>query len=47
MKATTDGLDLAKSVFTMHGVDEHGNTTLPRTVRRAKLLVELCKVRAV
>ena len=33
MKVTTCGLDLAKSVLTMQGVDEHG-----KTVRRAKLL---------
>jgi transposase len=38
MKITTIGLDLAKSVFTMHGVDEHGNAVLRKTVRRAKLL---------
>ena len=38
MKVTTVGLDLAKSVFTVHGVDEHGHTTLRKTVRRAKLL---------
>jgi transposase len=38
MKITTIGLDLAKSVFTMHGVDEHGNTVLCKTVRRAKVL---------
>jgi len=38
MKVTTVGLDLAKSVFTVHGVDNHGNTTLRKTVRRAKLL---------
>src|SRR5438132_1047717 len=38
MKVTTVGLDLAKSVFTVQGVDEHGNTMLRKTVRRAKLL---------
>jgi transposase len=38
MKVTTVGLDLAKSVFTVHGVDEHGNTVLRKTVRRAKVL---------
>ena len=38
MKVTTVGLDLAKSVFTVQGVDEHGNTVLRKTVRRAKLL---------
>jgi transposase len=38
MKITTVGLDLAKSVFTVHGVDEHGKAVLRKTVRRAKLL---------
>ena len=38
MNITTVGLDLAKSVFTMQGVDEHGNTVLRKTVRRGKLL---------
>jgi transposase len=38
MKVTTVGLDLAKSVFTMQGVDEHGKAVLRKTVRRAKLL---------
>ena len=38
MKITTVGLDLAKSVFTVHGVDEHGKTVLRKTVRRARLL---------
>ena len=38
MKITTVGLDLAKSVFTLHGVDHYGNAVLRKTVRRAKLL---------
>ena len=38
MKITTVGLDLAKSVFTVHGVDEHGKAVLRKTVRRGKLL---------
>lgn len=38
MKVTTVGLDLAKLIFTMHGVDEHGKVVLRKTVRRAKLL---------
>ena len=38
MKVTTVGLDLAKSVFTVQGVDEHGKAVLRKTVRRAKLL---------
>jgi transposase len=38
MKITTVGLDLAKNVFTLQGVDECGNTVLRKTVRRGKLL---------
>lgn len=38
MKITTVGVDLAKSVFSVHGVDEHGRTALRKTVRRGKLL---------
>jgi len=38
MKITTVGLDLAKVIFTVHGVDEHGKAVLRKTVRRAKLL---------
>jgi transposase len=38
MKITTCGLDLAKSVFTVQGVDERGQVVLRKTVRRARLL---------
>jgi transposase len=31
---TTVGVDLAKSVFTVHGVDSVGATILRKTVRR-------------
>src|SRR5215831_13528003 len=37
-KITTVGVDLAKSVFTVHGVDAAGSTVLRKTVRREKLL---------
>lgn len=30
MKITTIGLDLAKNVFQVHGVDERGNAVLRR-----------------
>ena len=33
-KITTVGLDLAKSVFSLHGVDASGRTVLRKTVRR-------------
>ena len=34
-KITTVGVDLAKSVFSVHGVDADGRTVLRKTVRRA------------
>src|SRR5215831_3230556 len=39
-KITTVGVDLAKSVFTVHGVDAAGSTVLRKTVRR-ELIVSL------
>lgn len=38
MKITTIGLDLAKSVFQVHGVDEHGKAVLRKTLKRAQVL---------
>jgi transposase len=35
---TTVGVDVAKSVFTVHGVDATGRTVLRKTVRRERLL---------
>jgi len=37
-KVTTVGIDLAKNVFSLHGVDAAGKTVLQRTVRRDQLL---------
>ncbi|MFC7478623.1 IS110 family transposase [Dankookia sp. GCM10030260] len=37
-KATTIGLDLAKSVFQVHGIDAAGGVVLRRKLRRAELL---------
>ena len=34
MKITTIGVDLAKNVFQVHGVDAHGKTVLRKQVRR-------------
>lgn len=34
MKITTVGLDLAKSVFQVHGVDQHGKARLKKKLRR-------------
>jgi len=35
---TTVGLDIAKSVFKVHGVDAHGAVIVRRQLRRARLL---------
>jgi transposase len=34
---TTDGIDLAKNLFALHGVDGAGQVVLRRTVRRERL----------
>ncbi len=39
MKITTSGIDVAKSVFQVHGVDERGNVVLRRQIRRSQLLL--------
>jgi transposase len=38
MNTTTVGLDIAKSYFQVHGVDEHGEATLQKRLRRAEVL---------
>ena len=38
MNATTVGIDLAKNVFSVHGVDVHGKVVLKKTLSRGKLL---------
>lgn len=38
MKITTIGLDLAKSVFQVHGVDERGKVALKKQLKRAQML---------
>lgn len=38
MNITTVGIDLAKNVFQVHGVDERGKVVLRRTVKRADLV---------
>lgn len=38
MSVTTIGLDLAKSIFQIHGVDARGNAVLKRRIRRGELL---------
>jgi transposase len=37
MKVTTIGLDLAKNVFQVHGVDERGKVVLRKTLKRAQV----------
>ena len=44
MKITTIGIDLAKSAFSIHGVDEHGKGVLKRQVRREQLLEVMAKL---
>lgn len=38
MKITTVGIDLAKSVFQVHGVDERGKAVLRKQIKRAQLV---------
>ncbi len=38
MDITTVGIDLAKNVFSVHGVDAHGKVMLKKIVSRGKLL---------
>ena len=40
------GIDLAKLVFSIHGVDEHGKTKLRKTIKRNKLLAEVSNLPA-
>ena len=37
MKITTIGIDLAKEVFQIHGVDEHDKIVLRKQLRRNKM----------
>ena len=38
MKTTTIGIDLAKTVFQIHGVDDHGKPVLRKRLDRSKML---------
>ena len=38
MKITTIGIDLAKNVFQLHGVDAHGKAMLKRQLKRDQVL---------
>jgi len=37
------GIDLAKLVFSIHGVDEHSKCKLRKTIKRNNLLAEVAK----
>ena len=34
MQVTTIGLDLAKNIFQVHGIDDHGEVAFNRALRR-------------
>jgi len=38
MNITTIGVDLAKSVFQVHGIDKHGKTVMQKRLRRSRVL---------
>ena len=38
MDVTTIGLDLAKSIFQVHGVDANGRVVIRKSLRRAQML---------
>ena len=38
MKITTIGIDLAKSVFAVHGVNEHGRAVLKKALKRDQMV---------
>jgi hypothetical protein len=44
MKVTTLGIDLAKSIFRLHGVDARGVAVLRRQLTRQQLLPFLAKL---
>lgn len=38
MKGTTMGIDLAKTVFAVHGVDSHGKAVVRKSLKRGQML---------
>jgi transposase len=49
MNVTTIGLDLAKNVFQVHGIDEAGNVIARRSLRRRQMIpyfdkLERCRI---
>jgi transposase len=45
-RITTIGLDLAKKVFQIHGVDEQGNVVVARQLRRKEVLAYFARLPA-
>jgi transposase len=45
-EVSTIGLDLAKTVFQVHGVDRHGEVVVRRALRRAQVLAWFAKLPA-
>ena len=45
MKITTVGIDLAKNVFQLHGVDERGHAVLKKQLKRSQMsrIVAACE----
>ena len=43
-EVSTIGLDIAKSVFQVHGVDQEGNVVICRRLRRSKVLAFFAEV---
>jgi transposase len=39
MKITTVGIDLAKNLFQVHGIDERGKAVLSKQLRRAQVAI--------
>jgi transposase len=44
MQITTLGIDVAKHVFQLHGVDTHGNVVLTKRLSRAKVLAFIAQL---
>ena len=44
MKVTTVGIDLAKNVFQVHGVDERGRTVLRKQLKRGQVVQFFAKL---
>jgi transposase len=46
MQITTIGIDLAKAVFQVHGVDAHGKTVLKKQLKRTQVaeFLPICRL---